>query len=191
MARPIVAYVPTQHAPCSADDLALGILGGVIRFVRPPLKLVIFCLLPTIALVVGCLGTYAEGRDLRDNAVRTSATVTAAYHGRLTTWNLVFPEAGGLPQRVVRNVEYLKGNPKVGDQVEVYYSLADPTDDEEVTDVRFGTPGSHHFSRAWKLGLGALIPLAICLCGAVKRTRRSHGQRKANPGDEHEPPVSP
>jgi hypothetical protein len=139
----------------------------VIRCRRSHLKelAVVGLLLTGGLLAVGCVVTYSEGEDLRGNAGRASATVTAVHRGRATTWDLVFPDVGGLPQ-TVGGVENLKGEPKVGARIEVYYSLTDPANADEVTDVRFGAPGNYQVPSAEKLGLFALIPLAAGLYGA-------------------------
>src|SRR3954465_10371295 len=76
-------------------------------------------------LAIGCAVNYWEGEDLRANGLRASATVTAINHGKATTWDLAFTDEYGQPQKVGSD-ENLKGKAKIGDQVEIYYSMTDP-----------------------------------------------------------------
>lgn len=128
-------------------------------------------------LSIGCLVNYSDGTNLRDNAERASATVTAVNHNKAITWNLSFTDQDGQPQQV-SYAENIDGSPKVGDHVEIYYKPGDPTNADEATDTRLGPPGSYQYSSALHLGLSALVPLGVGIYGVVirRRDRQDHGQ---------------
>lgn len=147
-------------------------------------RVIALSLLCTALAFIG-LGFLAEGIDLHDNAVRTTATVlmvseihdTGRGGGHHYDFTIEFTDLHGRPHTVrTGQIASEPVLPATGDHVTIYYASDHPSN---LADVRFGSPGDDDFAMAAIFGfLVIAAPFAARLIGVIKRRIRARRRRE-------------
>jgi hypothetical protein len=123
-----------------------------------------------------------SGIELRENAVRTTATVVKVHkvhRGRSSDhlFTLKFTDRQGneLTEQT-DHVRMIPAIPSSGDRIGIYYASNDPAN---LSDVRFGSPGSYDFFMATTFGsLVIAIPIIARLILIIRKRLGARRRQK-------------
>ena len=106
-----------------------------------------------LVTVIG-LAFLGSGAEFAGRVARTTATLIAVHNvtdfglarTEHTEFTLQFMDQGSLVTEQTDQIRQVPRVPAVGDRIQVYYVPGDP---RNVTDARYGRPGSYDFEMGW------------------------------------------